>query len=199
MTLAACGGQAPHQDQAALLSPRITVVVEGYPLDRSLAAFAATENLTDVLVVRDIAVGEAHWTTPDGTPPAYIVEGRGATEAELTAGGTIVTPVTATVVRSVVGGESKGNQVTFDVTGGQVGDIAVRASDEVAPDIRQLDGVKTAVLAGVANSVGAIDLRFLYGLDGDGKTLRSLLASATSAQPIFSIDEMDAAFAAKSR
>ena len=195
-TVAACGAQSSPPIAQALPSPRIVVAIDGYPLDRSLAAFAATKDLTDVLVVRNLAVGTPHWTTADGKAPAYIVEGRGATEAELAASGTIVTPVTATVVRSVLGGESKGDTVTFDVTGGQVGDIAVQASDEVAPDLSTLNG-KSAVLAGVAQGGGDIDLRFLYGLDGDGKTLRSLLAGATTGQPVFSLDDMDAAFAAR--
>lgn len=188
---AAIGGYlslaSPTADQAG----RQVLTMDGYPLDRTLAGLASWRDLDAVVVVRDVTVGTARWTTADGAEPAYITEGRAPSMAEGAQNYHVVTGFTGTVEQTLLG--TAPSQVTGAVVGGSIGNVDFVGSDEIAPALSELHG--RLLLAGKYHD-GVLQPAFVYRVSDDGAAV-SLLASGSDAKAEFSLAALRAALLAR--
>jgi hypothetical protein len=193
--LAGCAPVSPGPSDTSSPDPGSSIRVialGGYPLDRTLNGLIGYPRLDAVLVVSDVTLGEPHWTTRDGLPPPFIVGDAVAPSPGPGGFDTIVTPGRATVTKVLRGHLTVGQQVTFEVAGGRVGDIEVDADQEIAPDRALLSGGRAIVLAGEIVNARLIPA-FVYAVGPDRNQLTSLLTSGSYDRPDFGIDDLDRA------
>jgi len=188
---------APNAKAPAPPSGVQVIHIEGYPLDRSLKGLADYPKLDAALLLTEVKLGQPHWTTPDGAAPLYIAQNRPPNQDEMRRNDLIVTPVTGTVSEVLRGSQfSAGDEVSFVVAGGRVGTVQVQADEEIAPNLDQLSRGGTILLAGEVRKTGVI-ASFVYQLEADGASVRSLLKSASDRTPDFSLPDLKQALAEK--
>lgn len=181
ITTMPASSQAPPRDEAPTESHRLSA----YPLDRSLDALISDPDAQTIVLLDIAGKGKAVDVTPEA-------------DASGSAPVTIVTPVKGTVVRVLKGSWSDANLI-FPVLGGQVGNVEVTATRELAPALADVTGSSTQLLlAGVirnAPELGGqyLDASFIYSVNNGGNA-RSLLESAgPSERPEFKIADLTAA------
>lgn len=170
-------------------SGRQVMSLEGFPLDRTLAGLVTFPDVDLVVLVDDVRVGAAKWTTPSGAEPAYIAERRAPTMAEGGHGYVVVSDFTARVDRTLFGLRS--SHVRGQIPGGSVGNVDFVAGDEIAPALSAMTG--RLLLAGQVVG-GVLQPSFAYRVAPDG-TATSLLASASTSEATFSLAALEAALA----
>lgn len=173
------------------VAARQVMSLEGFPLDRTLAGLTTFPDVDAVVLVNDVRLGAARWTTPTGAEPAYITERRAPTMGEGGHGYIVVTGFTARVERTLLGQAAP--TVTGRIAGGSVGNVDFVAGDEMAPEHSAMTG--RLLLAGEVVD-GELRPAFVYRVTPDGNAV-SLLASASTAQATFSIAALETALAAR--
>jgi hypothetical protein len=188
----------PAQSAPAAQPNEVQVIrIDGYPLDRTLKGLTSYPKLDAVLLLTDIKLGEARWTTPDGEPPLYILQNRVPNLDEVRRNDVIVTPVTGTITQVLRGPQfTAGDDVTFEVAGGQVLNVKVQADEEIAPNLDRLIGGGQVLLAGEVRKATIIP-SFVYSLETDGNGVKSLLKSASDTAPEFRLGDLKRALARK--
>lgn len=182
-------------------SPGATEAVQilrlsGYPLDRSLEGLVAYPNLDVIAVVSEVRLGSPRWTTPDGQPPVYVSENRAPSRDEVGTYYTIITPATATIVRSLRGAFKKGMTIALALPGGRVGSYQIDVSDDVGPSVNEVAGGERILLAG--RLFGAeLEPSFVYSVGPGAGRVRSLVASASDKEPNFDVEELVRALASR--
>ncbi len=160
--------------------PLQTIRVSGFPLDRSFGAMVADARVNLVVRMDRLQAGVAHWTTADGSAPAYITESRAPTRAEAEANDKIATPIEGRIVKLLFG-RPPGQVLSTEVLGGRVGSVQVVGGDEQAPDVLQLTAPGSRILAGTLQPSGFVELLYVYA-EASGQ-VRSLLSSGNGPEP----------------
>ena len=179
--------------KAATPRARQALRMDGYPLDRTLTGLVTFPDVDLVVLVDGVSLGSSRWTTPDGSEPAYVTDGRAPTMEESGHGYHVVTDFRASVERTLLGRAA--DEVAGRVTGGSVDGVDFVASDEIAPPLSAMTG--RLLLAGEVTE-GVLHPSFVYRVDEAGNA-ESLLASASTAPASFTIPALEAALAARVR
>jgi hypothetical protein len=124
--LAACTSSPKPSHKSDNVTADRVVVVEGFPLDRSLDGLAG-DPIDVAVVVSGLQVQPATWLTDDGKAPAYLKTGEPPTDEEAMKPQALVTPIQATVQQSVWGAASQGSPVLFQIPGGTADGITLQA------------------------------------------------------------------------
>lgn len=182
---------------AAPADPVQVIRMDGYPLDRTLEGLVNYPDLDAVLVLSGVELGEPHWTTPDGEPPLYVLQNRPPDIEEVRRNDLIVTPVTGRISQVLRGDQFRaGDEFAFEVAGGRVGDVDYQADTEIAPDHGQLRRGGRILVAGEMRGPVIVP-SFVYRLEADGNSVRSLLTSASDTAPDFGLADLKRALAAR--
>jgi hypothetical protein len=188
---AGCAGTADNKSDADLGQGDITQVItlEGYPLDRSRQGLKGMRGQLDYLaIVQAAALGSSpHWTTPDGSAPAFIDEGRAPRPEE-----GLVNLVTSVDIRPISATKNSMSPRTMSVVGGSLDGVKYVADSEVAPALEDVKGL--LLVGGAVSEDGVLDPWFVYSVDDQGKAT-SLIDSAdvgdVGARPSFMLEDLD--------
>ncbi|MGW5240885.1 hypothetical protein ACWEOW_18285 [Monashia sp. NPDC004114] len=182
---AGCASHSPSSTTSGA-SPAETHEVHGYPIDRSLEALANWRDLDIVVMVRNVTYQKA-------VKLSRVANGFPA----------VVTPASATVVRSIYGHAKAGQTLNTLFAGGDTGALHVTASEELAPNRDAVAKSPLLVIAGEMKTTpdtgSIVEPLFVYRLDKDGRLTSLLESGGARSRPVFTLKELSARLAERSQ